>query len=297
MKPLCESLTYLIYIFIKMTRSLKTFMRNRKKEMLACGPCECRTLQCWRYANENCGCGESNWGLQPWNKTYVSGASSDMHIKLFATAPDWEDYIDVNTGGFPFITSGIFNSEWGEALVEILNSSHTAGGTENLRYTPFILWTDGSLPTDWAVGTIKTETMSLVKAVLNDPTETNKQNLINAIDASIDVIMEQWDTSASFVTYDIAGTTITILDPADSIPVWEVEQQIGAVVVTPSAETVTITSSDPSLLTVRVEKIVDAPINAYTIYGVWLTAWTATVTVTWVDDPTVSASFSINILR
>ena len=39
-------------------RSLKTFMRNRKKEMLGCGPCECRTLQCWRYANENCGCGE-----------------------------------------------------------------------------------------------------------------------------------------------------------------------------------------------------------------------------------------------
>lgn len=44
-------------------RQLKTFMRNRKKEMLACGPCECRTLQCWRYANENCGCGE--WGSEP----------------------------------------------------------------------------------------------------------------------------------------------------------------------------------------------------------------------------------------
>ena len=44
-------------------RALKTFMRNRKKEMLACGPCECRTLQCWRYANENCGCGESKSSL------------------------------------------------------------------------------------------------------------------------------------------------------------------------------------------------------------------------------------------
>lgn len=39
-------------------RALKTFMRNRKADMLWCGPCECRTLQCWRYANENCGCGE-----------------------------------------------------------------------------------------------------------------------------------------------------------------------------------------------------------------------------------------------
>lgn len=44
-------------------RQLKTFMRNRKAEMLWCGPCECRTLQCWRYANENCGCGEEN-GLE-----------------------------------------------------------------------------------------------------------------------------------------------------------------------------------------------------------------------------------------
>jgi hypothetical protein len=41
-------------------RQLKTFMRNRKAEMLWCGPCECRTLQCWRYANENCGCGDSS---------------------------------------------------------------------------------------------------------------------------------------------------------------------------------------------------------------------------------------------
>lgn len=40
-------------------RQLKTFMRNRKKEMLWCGPCECRTLQCRRYANENCGCREA----------------------------------------------------------------------------------------------------------------------------------------------------------------------------------------------------------------------------------------------
>ena len=38
-------------------RQLKTFMRNRKKEMIWCEPCECRTLQCRRYANENCGCG------------------------------------------------------------------------------------------------------------------------------------------------------------------------------------------------------------------------------------------------
>lgn len=41
-------------------RALKTFLRNRKAEMLWCGPCECRTLQCWRHANENCWCGEND---------------------------------------------------------------------------------------------------------------------------------------------------------------------------------------------------------------------------------------------
>lgn len=265
--------------------------------MWNCNECKCITLQCWRENDEFCNCGESSWGLQPWNKTYVSGATPDMHIKLFATAPDWEDYIDINTGNLPFITSGIFNSEWGEALVEILNSSHTAGGSKNMRYTPFILWTDGAFPTDWAVGTIKAEAMSLVKAVLNNPTEANKQNLINAIDASIDVIMEQWDPSASFVTYDTTGTTINIVEHASNISVWGTEQSIGGVAIVPLTETVTVTSSDPSLLTVRAEKIVDIPLNAYNIYGVWLQAWTVTITVTWVNDPTASASFSIDIWR
>lgn len=41
-------------------RQLKTFMRNRQKDMLACGDCVCRTMKCWREANENCGCGESD---------------------------------------------------------------------------------------------------------------------------------------------------------------------------------------------------------------------------------------------
>lgn len=38
-------------------RQIKTYMRNRKKDMLACGDCVCRTMKCWREANANCNCG------------------------------------------------------------------------------------------------------------------------------------------------------------------------------------------------------------------------------------------------
>ena len=60
-------------------RQLKTFMRNRKKEMLACGPCECRTLQCWRLSNENCGCGMSS-NLQ--GKAFLTGDVPEVDVKI-----------------------------------------------------------------------------------------------------------------------------------------------------------------------------------------------------------------------
>lgn len=44
-----------------MPRQLKQFFRNRKKEMLACWDCECRTLHCRREAN--CICDE--WDTPP----------------------------------------------------------------------------------------------------------------------------------------------------------------------------------------------------------------------------------------
>ena len=54
-------------------RQLKTFLRNRKKEMLACGDCGCRTLQCRRYANENCGCGDATiWDMRGYAENWFS---------------------------------------------------------------------------------------------------------------------------------------------------------------------------------------------------------------------------------
>lgn len=66
-------------------RQLKTYMRNRKKEMLACGPCECRTLQCWRHANENCGCGDATiWDM----RTYAIDWFTTSELMQNVTDPD-----------------------------------------------------------------------------------------------------------------------------------------------------------------------------------------------------------------
>lgn len=62
-------------------RQLKQMLRARKAQMLACGPCECRTLQCWRYANENCGCGESGTSLP--NNFIVRENSEDLFLTSF----------------------------------------------------------------------------------------------------------------------------------------------------------------------------------------------------------------------
>lgn len=137
--------------------------------------------------------------------------------------------------------------------------------------------------------------MSLVEKVFNAPTEANKQALMDAIDNAIDAI-EWWDLNASFVTYNTTGSVITIAEHQSTIPVGD-EEQIATVAVSPDSETITVTSSDTAILSVRAELIPDIPFHAYAIYGEWLSTWTVTVTITWVNDPTASASFSIDVLR
>lgn len=52
-------MTYLIIYYFKMTRTLKTFLKQ-KKGMWKCGECKCLTLNVWRCSDEFCGCGEEN---------------------------------------------------------------------------------------------------------------------------------------------------------------------------------------------------------------------------------------------
>ena len=65
-------------------RQLKTFMRNRKKEMLGCWDCECRTLQCRRHVNENCGCWWPWWPSVIWDWDY-----SNMQFEVGASYTLW----------------------------------------------------------------------------------------------------------------------------------------------------------------------------------------------------------------
>lgn len=154
-------------------RQLKTFMRNRKKEMLACGPCECRTLQCWRYANENCGCGESKSSLP--NYVRVEGGN---WIRFFNEDEDQYNDItievdtDTETPSLRVVVweFGIIEDEdakalWlgmresldGEAVMKLFGISMEEGTTWVWHFTP--------------------EAMAQFNALINNPTEEQAQIL------------------------------------------------------------------------------------------------------------------------
>ena len=66
-------------------RALKTFMRNRKAEMLGCGECKCRTLQCRRYADEFCNCDDATiWDM----RSYAENRFATSELMNNVTDPD-----------------------------------------------------------------------------------------------------------------------------------------------------------------------------------------------------------------
>lgn len=254
-------------------------MRNRKAEMLACGPCECRTLQCWRYANENCGCGDSG-AFVVGNKVYVEFIdveTSTSRVRYFTTWKSWKDYILQGQTGMELV--GAFDSAGGQALQEVISNNDYYG-----------LFTFGKwwvFPAAWAIWTIDADAMVLVTKVFEDPSEENKQELTSFLDTHMEAI-QQWDANAYLVTYPVE-TSITFL-PIE----WEVsatEQIEITAVVSPNSESITAASSNPSILRVdSVEKATGTLLNLYNITCTWIAAWTATITATCVNDPSVSAT-------
>lgn len=133
-------------------RQLKTFMRNRKKEMLACGPCECRTLQCWRYANENCGCGESPeeaWieftfkfnCLDDETDTVVSepGGSASLSSVIVPEWTEWEvEQISSTEAVVSFVNDG--------RIIKTVTITATAPTNEYFYFIDGVGW--GQEPTD-----------------------------------------------------------------------------------------------------------------------------------------------------
>lgn len=176
--------------------------------------------------------------------------------------------------------AGTFNSEWGEALKEIIFDGNY-----------WVLFSIGKwwvVPTTWTVWTIDADAMVLIRKVFEDPSEENKQELTSFLQAHMEA-QQQWDVNAMLVTYPIK-TSILIIPEGD----WQVratEQIEIQAVVSPNDESITAVSSDPSILSVdSVEKNAEASINAYVITCTWVTLWTATVTLTCVNDPSVSAT-------
>lgn len=155
-------------------RQLKTFMRNRKKEMLACGPCECRTLQCWRYANENCGCGESKISLP--NKFKVRENSENLFLtSLFNEDVEQDNTIsievDEETGGMKTVVGEflIIEDEDTKALWHWVWENLDAEAIEKLfgRYDEGNTW----------VWHITSEAMAQFNALINNPTEEQADSL------------------------------------------------------------------------------------------------------------------------
>lgn len=149
-------------------RALKTFLRNRKAEMLWCGPCECRTLQCWRYANENCGCGEN----KSWLPNYVS---VDGQIIYFFN----EDEEQNNVARFEMDTElGTWKFVVGEFLIIKDEDTRTLwlGTWDNMEpevVQKLFEWEEGK---EW-VWHFTPEAMAQFNALIDNPTEEQAQIL------------------------------------------------------------------------------------------------------------------------
>lgn len=103
-------------------RAIKQFMRNRKAEMLWCGPCECRTLQCWREAQCNCEETDNTFKMigytftMPWTKKTWTMSKGSWYVS----------FTDGETG-FHFINNWSAIRPWmqDDLLIEDVDTYHT----------------------------------------------------------------------------------------------------------------------------------------------------------------------------
>ena len=148
-------------------RALKTFMRNRKAEMLWCGPCECRTLQCWRYANENCGCGEGKSSLPNYVRT-LEDESGQYWIRLFNENMEQNNNLkieeDTDTGGIRLVV-------WEFLLIKDENTRilwYWMRDSMGAEVVEKLFWRDGGNTWVWH---FTPEAMAQFNALINNPTE------------------------------------------------------------------------------------------------------------------------------
>lgn len=261
-------------------RQLKAFMKAKK--WVCSKKCECLTINMWRCADlqngeEFCGCGDAaTSGIG--NKVYVElvdTASNSSKIRYFTNWKSWEDYILNSPSGMELY--GIFNSAGGQVLEEIV-------GDYLLLFTMGKWWNS---PTTWQVWTIDADVMVLVRKVFEDPSEENKQELTNFLQAHMEAA-QGWDTNAFLVTYPASWSSIIVGDKEDIMvgTSWRVQ-----FLVSPNNESITAVSDKPELLRIdSVAKLPGEALNVRTVDYTWDNVWTATITVTCVNDPSVSVT-------
>lgn len=260
-------------------RQLKAFMKAKK--WVCSKKCECLTINMWRCADlqngeEFCGCGDAaTSGIG--NKVYIELVDSkSSKMRYFTNWKSWEDYILNSPSGMELY--GIFDSAQGQVLAEILDSDYL------MLFTMGKWW---AAPTTWAVWTIDADAMVLIRKVFEDPSEENKQELTSFLQAHIEAV-QGWDTNAFLVTYPASWSSIMVggkedITVGDS---WSVQ-----FLVSPNNESITAVSDNPELLRIdSVAKASEEALNVRTVDYTWLNVWTATITVTCVNDPSVSAT-------
>ena len=153
-------------------RALKTFMRNRKKEMLWCGPCECRTLQCRRYANENCGCGEWGSSLPPLHNVIemigdnsanmLTDGENYLHVEIATDPETWDTKVEVSPYWF-------FADE--RYTIDDYNGRQNIFTWFDTEAVIYLIWNSEELPSDL---------FTLFNAYYQTPTEANEQAAYDA---------------------------------------------------------------------------------------------------------------------
>lgn len=168
-------------------RQLKTFMRNRKEDILWCGECTCYTLQCWRNSDVNCGC----WGNSANSKilnSIIAGETTALFFTYNIEPDEDDDFWGVMIETDP--------ETWDSNVIVLGGGKYEPGGEKSLpgvqmltslvedmdvEIVENVFFTDeggGGV----AAGTVKPDVFNLMEKLLLTWDEATAQELSSAIE-------------------------------------------------------------------------------------------------------------------
>ena len=204
-------------------RQLKTFMRNRKEDMLGCGECTCYTLQCWRNSDVNCGCW--GWAVQELEIMPVPDTPWMFSIHM----PDndnWVIWID-DSWDFPIVIVLDINKTIANNLFWFIIAPEAPASDIQWEYIvdeetfDSIINTLENIPEEW--GKLSAKDSKVILDAYNDLVKTTivlKNPRMETIDDATYYLMDLYDykTNALMRTYDFE---IYKLQSKNNIYSWE----------------------------------------------------------------------------